>query len=49
MASHLTNKTEKTDLEIFFKNLDKDGNGTLDRDEILMGYEEHCGVEITEE
>ena len=29
--------------------MDKDGNGTLDKQEILAGYEEHFGVPISEE
>ena len=29
IASHLTNKEEKKDLEKIFKLMDKDGNGTL--------------------
>lgn len=29
--------------------MDKDGNGTLDKEEILAGYEEHFGVPISEE
>jgi len=49
MASHLTSKDEKKDLEKIFRSMDKDGNGTLDRQEVLKGYEEHFGVAITEE
>jgi calcium-dependent protein kinase len=49
MASHLTSKEEKKDLEKIFRSMDKDGNGTLDRQEVLYGYEEHFGVAITEE
>ena len=49
MASHLTSKDEKKDLEKIFRSMDKDGNGTLDREEVLQGYEEHFGVQITEE
>ena len=29
--------------------MDTDGNGTLDRDEVLIGYEEHFGMPISEE
>ena len=29
--------------------MDKDGNGTLDREEVFAGYEEHFGVAVTEE
>lgn len=47
MASHLTSKEEKKDLEKIFKAMDKDGNGTLDREEVLAGYEEHFGVAVT--
>jgi calcium-dependent protein kinase len=49
MASHLTSKDEKRDLEKIFKSMDKDGNGSLDRQEVLQGYEEHFGIAITEE
>jgi calcium-dependent protein kinase len=49
MASHLTSQQEKKDLEKIFKSMDIDGNGTLDREEVLQGYEEHFGVSITEE
>jgi len=49
IASHLTNKDEKKDLEKIFKSMDKDGNGTLDKQEVLDGYEEHFGIPITEE
>lgn len=49
IASHLTSKDEKRDLEKIFKSMDKDGNGSLDRQEVLCGYEEHFGVPITEE
>jgi calcium-dependent protein kinase len=49
MASHLTSKDEKKDLEKIFQSMDKDGNGTLDRQEVIDGYEEHFGVPITTE
>jgi len=29
--------------------MDKDGNGTLDKEEVLAGYEEHFGVPVSEE
>ena len=29
--------------------MDKDGNGTLDKEEVLEGYEEYFGIPITEE
>lgn len=29
--------------------MDKDGSGSLDREEVLLGYEDHFGVAITEE
>jgi hypothetical protein len=29
--------------------MDKDGNGTLSREEVLSGFEEHFGVGITKE
>lgn len=49
IASHLTSKEEKKDLEKIFRAMDKDGNGQLDKDEILQGYEEHFGIPISEE
>ena len=49
IASHLTNKEEKKDLEKIFKLMDKDGNGTLDKEEVMQGYEEHFGVQMTDE
>jgi len=44
IASHLTNKEEKKDLEKIFKLMDKDGNGELDKQEVMLGYEEHFGI-----
>ena len=29
--------------------MDKDGNGSLEKEEILQGYEEHFGIQITSE
>jgi Ca2+-binding EF-hand superfamily protein len=49
MASHLTSHTEKKELEKIFKLMDKDGNGTLEREEIGEGYPLHFGIEITKE
>jgi len=49
IASHLTNKEEKQDLEKIFKLMDKDGNGTLDKEEVIAGYEEHFGLNMTGE
>jgi len=34
IASHLTNKEEKKDLEKIFKLMDQDGNGSLDKQEV---------------
>lgn len=49
IASHLTHREEKRDLEKIFKMMDKDGNGTLDREEVHAGFEEHFGIQMTEE
>jgi calcium-dependent protein kinase len=49
ITSHLTSKEEKKDLEKIFKAMDRDGNGMLDKEEILAGYEEHFGIPISEE
>ena len=44
IASHLTHKEEKNDLEKIFNLMDKDGSGTLDKQEVMLGYEEHFGI-----
>lgn len=49
IASHLTHREEKRDLEKIFKMMDKDGNGTLDKEEVHKGFEEHFGIQMTEE
>ena len=32
-----------------FKDIDQDGDGQLDKEEILKGYEKHFGIPISEE
>ena len=49
IASHLTKDEEKRDLDKIFKAIDKDGDGSLSKAEVLFGYEEHFGVPISEE
>jgi calcium-dependent protein kinase len=49
IASQLVTKEETKDLERMFKQLDKDGDGNLSKQEILEGYEEVFGVPISEE
>ena len=49
IASHLTKDEEKRDLDKIFKAIDTDGDGTLSKEEVLLGYENHFGVPITEE
>jgi calcium-dependent protein kinase len=49
IASHLTSKDEKKDLEKIFRAMDTDQNGELSREEVLAGYEEHFGIPISEE
>lgn len=49
IASHLTSKEEKKDLEKIFRAMDTDQNGELDREEVLRGYEEHFGIPISED
>ena len=44
IAGHLTTKDEKADLERMFKLMDKDGNGSLDKEEVIAGYDEQFGV-----
>jgi len=36
-------------LDKIFKAIDKDGDGSLSKAEVLFGYEEHFGVAISEE
>lgn len=49
IASHLTSRDEKKDLEKIFKEMDLNGDGELSKDEVLQGYEKHFGVPMTEE
>ena len=49
IASHLTSKEEKKDLEKIFKLIDKDGNGTLDKEEVQKGYVDHFGITLSDE
>lgn len=49
IASHLTSKEEKKDLEKIFKMIDKDGNGNLDREEVQRGYLENFGITLSDE
>jgi calcium-dependent protein kinase len=43
----LTSKNEKKDLEKIFQAMDVDGNGDIDKEELLQGYEKHFGIEIS--
>lgn len=49
IASHLTQDEEKRDLDKIFKAIDIDGDGNLSKEEVLLGYESHFGIQITEE
>ena len=49
IATHLAKDDERRDLDKIFKAIDIDGDGSLSKEEILHGYEEHFGVPITEE
>ena len=49
IASHLTKDEEKRDLDKIFKEIDINGDGQLSKEEVLLGYEKHFGVEMTEE
>ena len=40
---------EKRDLEKIFKALDVENNGALTKEEVLVGFEKHFGVLMTEE
>lgn len=48
IASHLATKEEKRHLMETFKALDKNGDGTLSREEILEGYRQTMGEEEAE-
>ena len=39
---------EKRDLDDIFKSIDKDGNGSLDKDEVREGWEQHFGVQLSD-
>ena len=45
----MTKDDEKQDLDKIFKAIDIDGDGHLSKEEILLGYEEHFGIPISEE
>ena len=45
----MTSKEEKKDLEKIFKLIDKDGNGTLDKQEVQKGYIDHFGITLSDE
>lgn len=47
IASHLSSKEEKKDLEKIFKLMDVNGNGTLDKDEVIDGYLTHFGQTLS--
>jgi calcium-dependent protein kinase len=49
IASHLTKDEEKRDLDKIFKEIDLNGDGNLSKEEVLLGYEQHFGIAITEE
>ena len=49
IASHLTKDEEKKDLDKIFKEIDINGDGNLSKDEVLLGYEKHFGIPISEE
>ena len=36
-------------MDKIFKAIDVDGDGTLSKEEVLQGYENHFGIPITEE
>ncbi len=40
---------EKRDLDKIFKEIDIDGDGNLSKEEILLGYEKHFGIPISQE
>lgn len=44
----MTKEEEKRDLDKIFKAIDRDGDGSLSKSEILKGYEDYFGVPITE-
>lgn len=48
IARQLTNREEKSELEKIFKLMDEDGNGLLDKAEVIEGYEKHFGVSLSQ-
>jgi calcium-dependent protein kinase len=40
MVCHLSTKAEQTDLKATFKQFDKNNNGTISKEELLVGYQE---------
>jgi Ca2+-binding EF-hand superfamily protein len=49
IATHLAKDDEKRDLDKIFKSIDINGDGNLSKQEVHQGYEEHFGVQISEE
>ena len=45
----MTKDEEKRDLDKIFKEIDLNGDGNLSKEEVLLGYEQHFGIAITEE
>lgn len=49
MVNYLTTKEEQKAMLATFKELDTDGNGTLSREELLVGYTKLVGAEKAKE
>jgi calcium-dependent protein kinase len=49
IVCQLSTKKEQEELLNTFKTFDKNGNGTISRDELLEGYKEIYGNKMTEE
>lgn len=45
----MTKDEERRDLDKIFKEIDLNGDGNLSKEEVLLGYEQHFGIAITEE
>ena len=49
IASQLVSKEETKDLEMVFKQMDKNGDGVLTKEEVMEGYEEVFGIQLNED